>query len=156
MAFFLSVMCGWIWPSFGWVWPFLSGCGGFGWVWPVLVRCGWVWASVTFFWLGVDECDRFLAGCGWVWVSVTFFWLVWVSVGKCVWVWVIAWFITAPLKYKKNLHQLPQLSGYCTQNEYRRSYSGQYEKRYNNSHNKSTVIIYSKWAKSRCAILSRG
>ena len=34
--------------------------------------------------------------------------------------------------------------------------TGQHQKHYNNSHNNSTVIIYSKWAKSRCAILSRG
>ena len=34
--------------------------------------------SVTFFglaWVGVGECDLFLAWCGWAWVSVTFFWL---------------------------------------------------------------------------------
>ena len=114
VTLFLSVVRGWVWPSFGWVWPFSSGCGwvwvsmiffgwvwvcvtfswlgvgGCGWVWPFF---GWVWVSVTFFWLGVGECDLFLAGCGWVWVSVTFFWLsvggcglVWVSVGGCGWV----------------------------------------------------------------------
>ena len=39
--------------------------------------------GVTFFgwvWVGVGECDLFLAGCGWAWVSVTFFWL---GVGGC-------------------------------------------------------------------------
>ena len=35
--------------------------------------------------MGVDECDLFLAGCG----------RVWVSVGKCGWVWASARFITA-------------------------------------------------------------
>ena len=62
-----------------------------------------------------------------------------------------------PLKCKKiYIYQFPQISGYCTQNENQRNYSGQYQKPCNNSHNNSTVIIYSKWAKSRCAILSRG
>ena len=47
----------------------------------LLDRCGWVWVSVTFFWLGVGECDPFF---GWVWVSVTFFGWVWVGVGECM------------------------------------------------------------------------
>ena len=37
-----------------------------------------MWVGVTFFdwvWVGVGECDIFLAGCGQVWVSVTLFWL---------------------------------------------------------------------------------
>ena len=32
--------------------------------------------GMTFFswvWVGVEDCDLFLAGCGWVWVGVTFF-----------------------------------------------------------------------------------
>ena len=33
----------------------------------------WVWVNVTFFWLGVGECDLFF---GWVW-------RVWVGVGDC-------------------------------------------------------------------------
>ena len=58
------------------------------------------------------------------------------------------------LKCKKNyLHQFPLIFGHCTQNDYQRNYSGQYQKPYNNSYNNSTVTIYSKWAKSRCAIL---
>ena len=63
--------------------------------------------------------------------------------------------VITPLKCKKNLHQFPKISRYCTQNEYQRNYSGQYQKPYNNSHNNSTVVIYSKWAKSRFTILSR-
>ena len=59
-----------------------------------------------------------------------------------------------PLRCKKK-YQFPHISGHCTHNEYERNYSGQYQKLYN-SHNNSTTIIYSKWAKSRCAIISRG
>ena len=101
VTFFLSVIHGWVWPSFGCVWPFIYGCG-------------WVWMSVTLFWpgecdllqpffgwllVGVGECDLFLAGCWWVWVGVNFFWL---GVGGyelflawCGRVWVSARFITA-------------------------------------------------------------
>ena len=38
-----------------------------------LAECRWVWVSVTYFWLGVGECDLFWLGvskCGWVWVGV--------------------------------------------------------------------------------------
>ena len=35
----------------------------------------WVWVGMTFSWLGVGECNLFLARCKWVRVSVTFFWL---------------------------------------------------------------------------------
>ena len=73
VTFFISTMCGWVWPSFGWVWPFLF-------------RCGWVLVSVTYF----------LAKCEWVWVSVTFFWL---GVSGCGWVWVSARFVTAHCFY---------------------------------------------------------
>ena len=83
LTFFLSVMCGWVWPFFDWVWV------GAGW--------GQVWVSVTIFWLSVafgsvwvdmGEYGHFFAGCGWVWVSVTFFGWVWVSVvgDSCHWV----------------------------------------------------------------------
>ena len=58
--------------------------------------------------------------------------------------------------WKKNLCQFPQISGYCTQNEYQRNYSGQYQKPYNNSDNSSTVIIYIKWDIRKCVILSTG
>ena len=44
--------------------------------------------DMTFFWLGVGECDLFLAVCGWVWVGECDLFLamcgwVWVSVGGC-------------------------------------------------------------------------
>ena len=59
VTFFLSVMSGWVWPSFGWVWVsvtfFWIGVGGCGWVWPFF---GWVWVSV--------------GKCGWMWVSARF------------------------------------------------------------------------------------
>ena len=35
----------------------------------------WVWVGMTFSWLGVGECNLFLARCKLVRVSVTFFWL---------------------------------------------------------------------------------
>ena len=49
VTFFISAMCGWVWPSFEWVWPFLSGCG-------------WVWPFLALMWVGVDECG--LVGVG--------------------------------------------------------------------------------------------
>ena len=76
----------------------------------------WIWVGISFSWLGVGGCDLFLAGCvcrggvspffGWVWLGVgrydlflagcgcvlTFF------LGGCGWVWMSAWFITAPFK----------------------------------------------------------
>ena len=57
-----------------WVWMGVGECDHF------LAGCGWVWVSVTFIWLGGGERDLFLAGCWWVWVSVTFFWL---GVARC-------------------------------------------------------------------------
>ena len=57
-----------------------------------------------------------------------------------------------PLKFKKN--KFWALLSEWVQKEL--NYSGQYQKPYTNSHNNSTTIIYSKWAKSRCAIISRG
>ena len=92
VTFFLSVMRGWVWPSFGWVWPFiwvwvgvgecnhfLAGCGR---LWPFVTfswlgvgECGWVWPFSGWVLVGVGECAFFLAGCGWVWVGVIFFWL---------------------------------------------------------------------------------
>ena len=109
VTFFLSVMRGWVWPSFGWVWPFiwvwvgvgecnqfLAGCGR---LWPFVTfswlgvgECGWVWPFSGWVLVGVGECAFFLAGCGWVWY---FFDWVCVGVGKCGWVWVSARFITA-------------------------------------------------------------
>ena len=78
---FISVMCGWVWPSFGWVWLSVSECdlflAGCGWVWPFfwlgVGGCGWVWPFLGLVWVGVGKCDLFLAGCGWVWVST---WLI--------------------------------------------------------------------------------
>ena len=47
-----------------------------------------LWSFIGWVWLGVVECDLFLAGCWWVWVSVTFCDWVEVEVGECGWVWV--------------------------------------------------------------------
>ena len=56
-------------------------------------------------------------------------------------------------KKKKNcINSLKFLGVALSQNAYQRNHSGQYQKPYSNSHNNS---IYSKWAKSRSAILSR-
>ena len=53
-----------------------------------------------------------------------------------------------PLKCKKKkktcINSLKILGVALSQNEYQRNYSGQYQKPYSNSHNNSTVIIYSK------------
>ena len=85
LTFFLSVMCGWVWPFFDWVWVGVGS--GWGQVW---VSVTIFWLSVAFGWVWVDmgEYGHFFAGCGWVWVSVTFFGWVWVSVvgNSCHWV----------------------------------------------------------------------
>ena len=60
------------------VWVGMGECNLF------LAGCGLVWVSVIFFgWMlaGVGEC-------GSLWVSVTFFRLGWMSVGEYEWVWL--------------------------------------------------------------------
>ena len=53
--------CGYLCPFIGWLGVVVGGYDLF------LAGYGWVWVSVTFFWLGMGECDLFL---GWMWLGV--------------------------------------------------------------------------------------